>query len=60
MTLERKTLNLRQGDWQYLDQQFTSKGISVSVLIRYLVSRYVDSLLANEITSADIMEEFEL
>ena len=40
--LQKKTLNLRRGDWDYLDRLTSGEGINPSTLIRVLVSNYVD------------------
>lgn len=41
--LEKKTLNFREGDWDYLESLFTHQGIGPSIVIRTLVSNYVDA-----------------
>ena len=46
MTLKKHTLNLREGDFEQLELFYGPKGISASLVIRTLVSRRVDSLLA--------------
>ena len=51
--LQKHTLNLRAGDWDYLDSVFASQGISTSTVIRRLVSQTVDHLRTHE-SSADI------
>lgn len=38
------TLNLRLGDWEYLHDAFRTRGYPTSVIVRNLVSRYVDAL----------------
>lgn len=51
--LEKKTLNFREGDWDYLESIFYSQGIGPSVAIRTLVSNFVDAKRAQERSKAD-------
>jgi hypothetical protein len=51
--LQKHTLNLRTGDWDYLDSVFGPQGISTSTVIRRLVAQTVDHLRAHE-SPADI------
>jgi len=39
---QKHTLHLREGDWDYIESLFKPNGIATSVVIRTLVSRYVD------------------
>lgn len=39
--LQKKTLNLRKGDFEYLDEMFE---IPASVIIRSIILNYVDKL----------------
>ena len=55
--LQKKTLNLRDGDWLFLEERCRAKGLQVSLLIRYLVSRHVDSLKIGELDLDNLMEE---
>lgn len=43
---EKKTLNLRKGDWSFLTDTYQPKGVSTSELVRTLVSKHVDKLRA--------------
>lgn len=40
--LQKHTLHLREGDWDYLESMFKPNGIATSVAIRTLVSNFVD------------------
>lgn len=40
--LQKHTLHLRAGDWDFLESMFKPNGISTSVAIRTLVSNFVD------------------
>lgn len=46
--LEKKTLHLRTGDWEYLDGLVAPSTLTTSLLIRKLVSNYVDAQQAKE------------
>ena len=46
--LQKHTLNLREGDWDYLESIFKPNGIDVSFVIRSLVSKLVDTKRAEE------------
>lgn len=46
--LEKKTLNFRRGDWDYVESILGPSGIHTSTFIRLLVSRRVDELRAQE------------
>lgn len=45
MILEKKTLNLREGDFTQIGLLFQSRGIAPSVAIRIIISQYVDEAL---------------
>lgn len=49
--LQKHTLNLREGDWDYLESIFKPNGIDVSFVIRSLVSKLVDTKRAEEAAS---------
>ena len=49
----KHTLNLREGDWDYLTSLLEPHSIPTAVFIRNLVSRQVDSLRSRE-SAADI------
>jgi hypothetical protein len=40
--LEKKTLNLRRGDWDFLESIFRPNGIPTSLAVRSIISNYVD------------------
>jgi len=48
MSLEKKTLNFRAGDWDYLQSAFHSRGIPPSIAIRTIISNFVDELIRRE------------
>lgn len=46
--LHKHTLNLRAGDYTYLDQVFGPSGVPAAVVIRQLISNHVDYLRSQE------------
>ncbi len=40
--LQKHTLNLRSGDWDYLESIFKPNGIATAIVVRTLVSNLVD------------------
>jgi hypothetical protein len=46
--LQKHTLNLRPGDYDYLTDVFGPHSIPVSVVIRKIISKYVDQLKRKE------------
>lgn len=46
--LQKHTLNLREGDVDYLAQVYDPKGVPVSSVIRRLVANHVESLRKHE------------
>jgi len=46
--LTKHTLNLRQGDFDYLESVYRESGTPTSHIIRTLVARHVDGLRAKE------------
>lgn len=44
--LKKHTLQLREGDWDELTDYFQPRGVSTSIVIRRLVSNYVNKLRA--------------
>lgn len=46
--LQKHTLNLRSGDWDYLESVFGPQGIQTSAVIRRIVAQTVDHLRAQE------------
>lgn len=40
--IQKHTLNLRAGDWDFLESVYRARGISTSQVIRMLVSNFVD------------------
>lgn len=41
--LEKKTLNLRRGDWDFIESICRPRGIPTSVGVRTIISQYVDA-----------------
>lgn len=42
--LQKVTLNLREGDWEYMTSILAPSGVHTSTFVRLLVSRRVDEL----------------
>lgn len=47
-SLQKHTLNLREGDWDYITARFASKGHHTSTIVRTVVSRFVDAMKDQE------------
>lgn len=41
--LEKKTLNMRRGDWDFIESICRPRGIPTSVGVRTIISNYVDA-----------------
>lgn len=52
--LQKHTLNLREGDIEFLTQVYRTKGIPVSLIVRRTVSNLVDRLRRQETPIADL------
>lgn len=46
--LQKHTLHLRAGDWDFLESMFKPNGVATSVAVRTLISNYVDKKRAEE------------
>jgi len=46
--IHKHTLNLRTGDWDYIESVFYPQGVATSTVIRTIVSNYVDGLKSKE------------
>lgn len=40
--IKKHTLNLRNGDWDYLESMFKPNGIATAVAVRTIISNFVD------------------
>lgn len=40
--IKKHTLNLRAGDWDYLESMFKPNGIATAVAVRTIISNFVD------------------
>jgi len=58
--LHKHTLNLREGDWAYLESLYKPNGLDTSVVIRTLISTHVDEMKAKEETPKLDMTGVEL
>lgn len=45
---QKVTLNLRPGDWDYIESIFKPQGISTSLVIRSIVANFVDKKRGEE------------
>lgn len=45
--LQKHTLNLREGDWEYIESVFQARGVPTSTVVRRIVSRFVETLRTN-------------
>lgn len=48
MQLKKHTLNLREGDYDYLDSLYKSQGLPAAVVIRTIIARTVDHYRSQE------------
>jgi len=46
--IKKHTLNLRSGDWDYLESMFKPNGIATAVAIRTIISNFVDKKRGEE------------
>lgn len=46
--LQKKTLNLREGDWDYIESCYKQRGVDTSVVVRTIVSDFVDRMRKRE------------
>lgn len=51
--LEKKTLNIRTGDWDYIESIAKPQGFATSEVVRLLISNFVDQKRKTEKTSND-------
>ena len=56
--LHKHTLNLREGDWDYIESVYLPKGLATAVVIRTIVSNLVDRLRKQE-EPTDIPSDYE-
>lgn len=47
--IKKHTLNLREGDWDYLESMFKPNGIPTAVAVRTLISNFVDKKRDEEV-----------
>lgn len=46
--LQKHTLNLRRGDWDYLESVFAAQNVPTSIVVRRIISQAVDHMRAQE------------
>lgn len=56
----KHTMHLRTGDWDYIESIFKPHGIATSVVIRTLVSNYVDAKKRQEEKDEPVNVQFDL
>lgn len=54
--LEKKTLNFRAGDWDFLTDTYQPKGLATSEVVRKLVSAHVERLQSRMTPAPEISE----
>lgn len=57
--LQKHTLNLRAGDWDYITARFGPKGHHTSNIVRAIVSKFVDAIKDQD-EKSDIKMEIDL
>lgn len=55
--LEKKTMQFRKGDWDFLTDTYQPRGLTTSRLIRDLISDHVDKLRAAQSKLPDLKME---
>lgn len=60
MPLQKVTLNLREGDWEFLAAHFSQKTTSPSFVIRKLVSTFVDRKRAEQAQELKLLPQENL
>lgn len=45
----KKTLNLRKGDWEFLEKIYAETGQTPSFIIRTMIANYVDQVKKDQI-----------
>jgi len=58
--LQKHTLSLRRGDWDYLESIFKPNGLPTSVAIRTLVSNFVDRKRQEERASGGQLPDIDV
>lgn len=49
--ISKHTLNLRSGDWDYIESIYKARGIPTSIIVRSLISNFVDKCRSGDIKS---------
>ena len=47
-SIKKHTLNLRDGDWDYLESMYKPNGIATAVAVRTIISNFVDKKRTEE------------
>ena len=55
--LQKVTLNLRTGDWEFLRDAYASRGMGPSIVVRKIISREVDRIQAKMTPMEEFSEE---
>lgn len=58
--LQKHTLNLRKGDWDYIDTVCRPQGVATGLLVRTIISQYVDNLREREAASSEPLPRLDL
>ena len=58
--LQKHTLHLREGDWDYIESIYKSHGIATSLIIRSLVSNFVDKKRKQEKDSPETLGDVNI
>ena len=57
--LQKHTLHLRRGDFDYIGDVYAEKGVPASVVIRTIVSKFVDNIRAASTPPAETLAQVE-
>ena len=47
--ITKHTLNLRAGDWDFIESIFKPRGVATSIVVRSLISKFVDDRRQSEL-----------
>ena len=58
--LEQTTINLRKGDYAFIQQEAARREVKASLLIRYIIATHVDNWKRDPAIIQDLLEDIML
>ena len=55
--LEKKTLNIRKGDWDFLTDIYQPRGLSTSEVVRKIISLHVEHIRSKQTPITELLHE---